>query len=244
VRKQVPGLELGGSRGGLASADAAPFTVLAVCTGNICRSPAVELWLRAALGPEQDSGVRVASAGVRAVVGSAMCPDMARLVELGGLSPAGFRARQLTEPMVREAGLVLALSRGHRSLIVEATPAALRRTFTLREFARLVGLVDRADLEAALGGPEVSASVSPGQRLAALVPLTAQRRGQVRVPAEDDDVVDPIGQASAVSEQAADHIWRAVQTIARAARGRGRPAHATPAEATTATRARSSQNRE
>lgn len=196
-----------------------PFTVLAVCTGNICRSPAAELWLRSALGSEPESGVRVASAGLRAVVGSGVCPDMARLVDIGGAPVAGFRARQLTAPMVREAGLVLALSRGHRSVIVEGTPAALRRTFTLREFARLIDLVDADDLEAALGGPALAASAGPAQRLAALVPLAGSRRGQVRVRPEDDDVVDPIGQPIAVAEEAADHIWAAVQAIGAIARG-------------------------
>ena len=42
--------------------------VLAVCTGNICRSPAVELLLRDRLGAHVD----VASAGVGAVVGRLM----------------------------------------------------------------------------------------------------------------------------------------------------------------------------
>lgn len=176
----------------------------------------MELWLRDALGDESQSGVRAVSAGVRAVVGSGMCPTMADLVEAGGASPHGFRAQQLTGELVREAGLILALSRGHRSAVVEGTPAALRRTFTLREFARLVGLVDLADLTEALGGPDASATATPGERLAALTPLAAARRGQVRVRPEDDDVVDPIGQPMPIAEQAADHIWAAVRTIAAA----------------------------
>ncbi len=179
----------------------------------------MELWLREAFGNERESGVRLVSAGVRAVVGSGMCPNMARFVELGGASPAGFHAQQLTGELVREAGLILALSRGHRSAVVEGTPAALRRTFTLREFARLVGLVDPSDLTAALGGPDGAARATPGERLAALTPLAAARRGQVRVRPEDDDVVDPIGQPTPVAEQAADHIWAAVRTIAAAAVG-------------------------
>lgn len=144
-----------------------------------------------------------------------MCPDMARLVEFTGAPVDTFRARQLTEPMVRHAGLVLALSRGHRAVIVEATPAALRRTFTLREFARLAGLVDPADLDTALGGPDEARAATPGRRLSSLVPLAAARRGQVRVKTADDDVVDPIGQPSPLVEEAADHIWAAVRAIAR-----------------------------
>ena len=43
------------------SPPARPFRVLTVCTGNICRSPAVERLLAAALGPDAD--VEVSSAG-------------------------------------------------------------------------------------------------------------------------------------------------------------------------------------
>ena len=55
-----------------------PFTVLAVCTGNICRSPAVERLLVAELGPGSD--VHVVSAGVGAVVGAPISPPMAALL--------------------------------------------------------------------------------------------------------------------------------------------------------------------
>lgn len=199
-----------------------PFMVLTVCTGNVCRSPAAELWLQAYLGPEGTSGVRVHSAGVRAVIGAGVCPEMARLVEFTGVATAGFAARYLAEPLIVQADLVLALSRGHRSVVVERVPAALRRTFTLREFARLVRAVDPAEVTTALGGEAAAAAASPAQRLAALVPLAAARRWRTRVTPDDDDVVDPIGQPTEVVEEAADLIWAASQTIARAARGESR----------------------
>ena len=131
----------------------APFTVLTVCTGNICRSPAVERLLTAALGP--DSGVRVESAGVGAVVGAPVAPLMTALLDAVGVSYAGFAARQVTEEMVREADLVLALTRRHRSALVELAPAAVRRTFTVRELGRPVRGERRA------GGPAVGAPKGP-----------------------------------------------------------------------------------
>jgi len=58
----------------------APFTVLMVCTGNICRSPVAERLLRAqteAVGLP----VVVHSAGTQSMVGHGMTPEAAHLAE-------------------------------------------------------------------------------------------------------------------------------------------------------------------
>ncbi|WP_227423306.1 arsenate reductase/protein-tyrosine-phosphatase family protein [Pengzhenrongella sicca] len=188
-------------------ATARPFTILAVCTGNICRSPAVERLLVAALDP--DSGVRVTSAGVRAVVGAPMPAPMAALVRAAGADPDGFAARQLTEPMLRDADLVLALTKWHRAQIVSLYPGAVRRTFTVRELARLVSSVDPASL------PDAGA----GARLAALLPLAAAQRGVRRVAAGDDDVVDPYGRSDETYQRSFDELAPAVAEIVRVVRG-------------------------
>ena len=156
-------------------------TILAVCTGNICRSPAVELLLRARLGGQVD----VASAGVGALVGAPVSPPMADLLEQAGIGTQGFAARQLTRDLVREASLVLALTRRHRSAVVRLEPAALRRTFTLRELARLLALADRDGLP-----------VDPAERLAGVIARAQAARAAAGavLPAEradEDDVVDP-----------------------------------------------------
>lgn len=59
-----------------------------------------------------------------------------------GIATRGFVAQQLTRELVRDASLVLALTRKHRSAVVRLEPAALRRAFTLRELARLLALAD------------------------------------------------------------------------------------------------------
>ena len=72
-----------------------PFSVLAVCTGNICRSPPVERLLTGGLGDDTD--VSVASAGVGALVGDPISTPTAALLHQAGVSPDGFAARQLTD---------------------------------------------------------------------------------------------------------------------------------------------------
>lgn len=181
--------------------------VLVVCTGNICRSPAAERLLAHALGP--DAGVRVASAGTRAVVGSAISPPMAALLAGARAPQDGFAARQLTRDMVAEATVVVTMTREHRGRVVELLPEAVRRTFTLRELARLAAAVELDDLPAG----------SPADRLAALVPLAAAQRGRVPVVAEDDGVDDPYGYGDAAYARSFDQLRPAVETIAAVLRG-------------------------
>lgn len=183
---------------------ARPFRVLAVCTGNICRSPAVERLLAAGLGA--DSGIEVASAGVGAVVGAPMTPQMAALVRAEGADPDGFAARQVVAADVLDADLVLPLTRRHREIVVGLVPGAVRRTFTLRELARLAAEVDPAQLPHGHGA-------TPADRLAALLPLATARRGRRLVRASDDDVVDPYGGDDARYRTAFAQLLPAVHTL-------------------------------
>lgn len=182
-----------------------PARILAVCTGNICRSPAVERLLAARLA---GTDVQVVSAGTRAVVGHPVSAPMVPLVTAAGADATGFAAQQLTEALVRDADLVIALTRGHRSAIVELVPAAVRRTFTLRELARLVAHVDPQTLHAA--------GDTPGARVRALPALAAAVRHVAG--AGDDDVVDPIGGDDRVYRTSYDELAPAVDALAAALR--------------------------
>lgn len=180
-------------------------TILTVCTGNICRSPAVERLLARAL-PE----AHVTSAGVRAVVGGPVHPPMAALLTAAGVSPDGFAARQLTADAVADADLILPLTRGHRAAIVELVPAALRRSFTLRELARFAIAI----------GPDALPDGTLAERLDALLPLAAAQRGRVRVDPHDDDVVDPYGGGDRLYALSFDQLKPAVDAIAAVLRPR------------------------
>ncbi len=180
------------------------FRILTVCTGNICRSPAAERLLAAALGPS----VHVESAGTHAMVGRPIDPPMAALLRADGVGPDGFAARQLAEQQIREADLVLAMAREHRAYVVDLVPAAVRRTFTLREFARLVG-----DAEAS---PEQGVSAS--DVLGRLVRQAAANRGGVA----DDDVPDPYGGSLAEFDHAYALIHDTVALMAGRLGGGGR----------------------
>ncbi len=117
------------------SPEPSTFTVLLVCTGNICRSALAERLGRAFLDQimGEDAGqVRLVSAGTRAVVDSAMHPDSALVLRGFGTEAGDFRARQLVHGMATAADLTLTMTRRHRHHVLQHDPRALARTFTLR----------------------------------------------------------------------------------------------------------------
>jgi protein-tyrosine phosphatase len=135
---------------------------------------------------------------------------------LGGF-PDDHLARQLGPAEVRDADLVIALAREHRSEVVRSMPRASRYTFTLREFARL--------LESAVDDPQMQfAAFAPGSEtsawLRAAVPQIAARRGFAELPVEPehDDVIDPYRQEQSVYDLSAAQIEDAMDRIQRAIR--------------------------
>lgn len=180
-----------------------PFRVLTVCTGNICRSPMAERLLRAGLDERFPGQFIVESAGTGALVGNPIDPRVAGSIRVFGGSAEYFSARQLTTEILREQDLVLALTRAHRSRVVELAPAMLKKTFTLREFARLLPLVQ---LDDELTGPH---------RWMDALPRAQKARSAYPGRPDGDDIVDPFNRGDSVHEQMLRQLEPAVDTILR-----------------------------
>lgn len=106
--------------------------VLVVCTANVCRSPMGEALLRKALRRAKVD-VSVSSAGVRAgALRLPVDPVAVRLMANQRLDISRHVPRQLTPRMVREADVVLTMTRHDLREVVVATPDAFHKTFTWR----------------------------------------------------------------------------------------------------------------
>lgn len=171
-----------------------PFQVLHICTGNIGRSPMAERLMRMrldkAVGADvADAAFLVSSAGTWGHTGSRMEAFAVQALAARGSDSGGFTARELTEAHIRSADLVLTATAEHRAAVVGLVPAALHRTFTLRELARLA-----PGASALLPGPgDSAAELTERARQAVTAALVV--RGQAPRPSDpaDDDVVDPFG---------------------------------------------------
>ena len=181
------------------------FTILVVCTGNICRSPLAEQLLRTRL-TAAGVPVRVVSAGTRGMVGHGMTSEAAALSLHYGAEPTGHEAQLLTEDLIASAEVVLTATREHRSDVVSLLPRASRYTFTLNQFARLI---------AASNAPAVELAETPADTLRAYLNDIAATRGLAPPPAhpDDDDIIDPYRRSQEIYDLAGYAIDTAVTTI-------------------------------
>lgn len=194
------------------------FTILTVCTGNICRSPLGEQLL--ALGLANVPEIHVESAGTQALVGKGMTEQSQVIAsQLGVAHPETHVSRQVTEDLLDQANLIFAMSREHRRAIVELNPRVSKRVFTIREFARLAQGTSPEDLAAEFAPGPFGGGVdtSPVGRLKTAVSAASASRGMVPPPAdpEHDDVIDPYRQSQEIYDRSAAELKPAVDTTVR-----------------------------
>jgi protein-tyrosine phosphatase len=118
------------------------FRILYVCVANACRSVLAERLTRRGIDARLGSLAalfQVASAGTEAAPGAAMHPYVRDVLGARGADCSGFASRRLTAELVAGSDLVLTATAAERDRAISLAPAALCRTFTIREFARLAG---------------------------------------------------------------------------------------------------------
>jgi protein-tyrosine phosphatase len=189
-----------------------PVRILTVCTGNICRSPVAERLLQAGLDQLRPGAFRVQSAGTRAMVGEPVQPISADIISTYGGSPEGFAARQLTPKILRDTDLVLTMAARHRGEVLQMDASLLRRTFTIREFARMLDVLAQRDTD-----PTPAADV-PALWSGLPARAASVRHLALAGEASDNDVVDPYRRGEETYRQMEDELAPAILTVLRFAR--------------------------
>lgn len=195
-----------------------------------------ERLLQAGLDQAVPGGFHVSSAGTRALAGEPMQPISADIVRTFGGDPEGFAARQLTPRILRGVDLVLTMTSGHRGEVLQLDASLLKRTFTIREFARMLDVLAQRTA-AGDGGQPAAVVPSPGSLpvssrsdddtpLAAnaalwrALPARAAGVRHLSLPADsaDNDIVDPYRRAPEVYREMEDQLAPAIVSILRHAR--------------------------
>ncbi|WP_217140176.1 protein-tyrosine-phosphatase [Streptomyces sp. AC627_RSS907] len=191
------------------------FRILHVSTGNVCRSPITERLTRhfvtERLGVLGGSLI-VESAGTWGHEGAPMEANAETVLADFGADAAGFTGRELLDEHVIRADLVLTATRDHRAQVISMGHSAGLRTFTLKEFTRLVNAIDPATL------PSLDEGVVTRAR--ALVRAAAALRGWLLAPtAEADEVYDPYGAPLTFFRSIGDEIHQALDPVVTALTG-------------------------
>lgn len=149
--------------------------VLFVCTGNICRSPYLELRLRAGLARLGRQDILTASAGLQALVGHPVSRPLAKRLLTVNIDASRHRARQLVQAHVEQADLILTATRNQRRMVSQLLPEAADRVFTAAQFVRLLEVT----------APRSTLSVRDQ------VMLANGARGSAGSSTAEDDILDP-----------------------------------------------------
>lgn len=153
-----------------------------VCHANHCRSPMMELLLRAALDRSGGSAaaLRVSSAGTHARPGTPAHPYAVRALAEHGVDATGWVATRLDVEAVEQADLLLTADAQQRREVVAMSGAAAARTFTLLDFSAWL---------AAVPAPE------PGSGVPELLARAAAGRARVGHHHPERELPDPMGRS-------------------------------------------------
>ncbi|HCD5323076.1 TPA: protein tyrosine phosphatase [Klebsiella michiganensis] len=98
-------------------------SILIVCTGNICRSPIGERFLR-----REMPNKKIDSAGTGALVNHEADANAVKIAEEHGLSLEGHKGRQFTASLGRQYDLILVMEKIHIEEIGRISPESRGKT--------------------------------------------------------------------------------------------------------------------
>ena len=110
--------------------------VLFVCTGNTCRSPMAEAWLKV-LCARDGLDWTVRSAGLDAYAGDEASSQAQEVIRAAGGDLSHHAARRFTSYLAAEADLIVAMTHSHLQRIRMLVPEAASKSCLLMHFSKL-----------------------------------------------------------------------------------------------------------
>ena len=170
------------------------MNVLFVCTGNVCRSPMAEGFLRDQAG-RRGLDIDVRSTGTHAWNGRAATIDGRRVMNELGVPIDDHRTLELDRDLMDWADLVICLATEHLRETRRTYPDAADKTFTLKGFLEIL--------------PSLPAGVDTE---AWLIAAASQRHVADAVASPDVD--DPFGERQTAYRRVATEIQELIERFA------------------------------
>ena len=109
--------------------------ILFICTGNTCRSPMAEAFLKKSWPQKPKEKIKVKSAGTNAITNSKPSEFATKVMREKGIDISSHRATPLTPEIVKEYDLILTMEERHRQRVINLFPFVREKVWLLSEFS-------------------------------------------------------------------------------------------------------------
>jgi glycine hydroxymethyltransferase len=109
--------------------------VVFLCTGNTCRGPMAQGYMKAAIEERGIKEIEVRTAGVMTIPGLIPTQEAVLVLKNAGIDITSHRSSPLTHELIRKSDLILGMTPFHVQYALRMSDEAKGKTYLLKEFA-------------------------------------------------------------------------------------------------------------
>jgi protein-tyrosine phosphatase len=127
------------------------FRILFVCSGNSCRSPMAEGLMKVKVPEKYRERVEVHSAGTLGLFGHPATEYAVHAADELGANISKHRSQGISAQLLRDADVIFAMAREHKSYIERQFPEVRENVFLLKSFGQSIAEVAGENIDDPIG---------------------------------------------------------------------------------------------